>query len=91
MAVCLWEEATQKLRVLCKHRSLHTFLYCDNVLYSQNPGTEEDAVDIGASWLSRTGDGDGTLNLRGVSTALALAAFLKRKLSVYTILFFSAY
>ena len=35
---------------------------------------------ISASWLSRTGDGDGTLNLRGVSTVLALAAFLKRKL-----------
>lgn len=33
---------------------------------------------ISASWLSRTGDGDGTLNLRGVSTVLALAAFLKR-------------
>ena len=35
---------------------------------------------ISASWLSRTGDGDGTLNLRGVSTVLALAAFLRRKL-----------
>ena len=35
---------------------------------------------ISASWLSRSGDGDGTLNLRGVSTVLALAAFLKRKL-----------
>jgi glycosylphosphatidylinositol transamidase len=35
---------------------------------------------ISASWLSRTGDGDGTLNLRGVSIVLALAAFLKRKL-----------
>jgi GPI-anchor transamidase subunit GAA1 len=33
---------------------------------------------ISASWLSRTGDGDGTLNLRGVSTVLALANFLKR-------------
>ena len=35
---------------------------------------------ISASWLSRTGDGDGTFNLRGVSTVLALAAFLKRKI-----------
>jgi glycosylphosphatidylinositol transamidase len=34
---------------------------------------------ISASWLSRTGDGDGTLNLRGISTLLALAAFLKRR------------
>jgi len=33
---------------------------------------------ISASWLSRTGDGDGTLNLRGISTVLALAGFLKR-------------
>ncbi|KAF9469193.1 Gaa1-domain-containing protein [Collybia nuda] len=39
------------------------------------PGTE--AMVISASWLSRTGDGDGTLNLRGVSTVLALAGFLK--------------
>ncbi|KAH9952052.1 Gaa1-domain-containing protein [Amylocystis lapponica] len=38
-------------------------------------GTE--AMVISASWLSRTGDGDGTLNLRGVSTVLSLAAFLK--------------
>ena len=44
----------------------------------RNPGTE--AMVISASWLSRTGDGDGTLNLRGISTVLALAAFLKRKL-----------
>lgn len=43
----------------------------------RNPGTE--AMVISASWLSRTGDGDGTLNLRGVSTVLALAAFLKRE------------
>lgn len=34
---------------------------------------------ISASWLSRTGEGDGTLNLRGVATVLALAGFLKRK------------
>ena len=33
---------------------------------------------ISAAWLSGTGDVDGTLNLRGVSTVLALAAFLKR-------------
>ncbi|KAF8163462.1 Gaa1-domain-containing protein [Crassisporium funariophilum] len=42
----------------------------------RNSGTE--AMVISASWLSRTGDGDGTLNLRGVSTVLALAGFLKR-------------
>ncbi|KAF9013977.1 Gaa1-like protein [Cyathus striatus] len=41
----------------------------------RGPGTE--AMIISASWLSRTGEGDGTLNLRGVSTVLALANFLK--------------
>ncbi|KAJ7273329.1 Gaa1-like protein [Mycena rebaudengoi] len=39
-------------------------------------GTE--AMVISASWISRVGEGDGTLNLRGVATVLALAAFLKR-------------
>ncbi|CDO68303.1 Glycosyltransferase Family 48 protein [Trametes cinnabarina] len=39
-------------------------------------GTE--AIVISASWLSRTGEGDGTLNLRGVSTVLALAKYLKK-------------
>ncbi|KAJ7219487.1 Gaa1-like protein [Mycena pura] len=39
-------------------------------------GTE--AMVISASWISRTGEGNGTLNLRGVSTVLALANFLKR-------------
>jgi len=34
---------------------------------------------ISASWFSRTGNGNGNLNLRGVSTVLALAAFLKRR------------
>ncbi|KAH9842746.1 Gaa1-domain-containing protein [Rhodofomes roseus] len=38
-------------------------------------GTE--AMVISASWLSRTGEGDGTLNLRGVSTVLSLAWFLR--------------
>lgn len=40
-------------------------------------GTE--AIVISASWLSRTGDGDGTLNLRGVATILSLAQFIKRE------------
>lgn len=40
------------------------------------PGLE--TIVISASWLSRTGEGDGNLNLRGVSTVLALARFLKR-------------
>ncbi|KAJ7343284.1 GPI transamidase component Gaa1 [Mycena albidolilacea] len=39
-------------------------------------GTE--AMVISASWISRIGEGGGTLNLRGVSTVLALANFLKR-------------
>ncbi|KAF8911984.1 Gaa1-like protein [Gymnopilus junonius] len=42
----------------------------------RHSGTE--AIVISASWISRTGDGDGTLNLRGISTILALAGFLKR-------------
>ncbi|EMD38058.1 hypothetical protein CERSUDRAFT_104676 [Gelatoporia subvermispora B] len=36
-----------------------------------------EAIIISASWLSRTGEGDGTPNLRGASTVLALANFLK--------------
>jgi len=38
-----------------------------------------EATVISASWLSRTGDGDGTLNLRGVAIVLSLAAFLNRQ------------
>jgi len=38
-----------------------------------------EAAVISASWLSMTGDGDGTLNLRGVATVLSLAAFLNRQ------------
>jgi len=34
---------------------------------------------VSASWVSLTGEGDG-LNLRGISTVLALAGFLKRLL-----------
>ncbi|EPQ58341.1 Gaa1-domain-containing protein, partial [Gloeophyllum trabeum ATCC 11539] len=37
-----------------------------------------EAMVISASWLSRTGEGDGTINSRGVATVLALAAFLKK-------------
>jgi hypothetical protein len=33
---------------------------------------------VSASWVSLTGEGDGMLNLRGISTVLALAGFLKR-------------
>ncbi|KAF8637410.1 hypothetical protein AX17_002905 [Amanita inopinata Kibby_2008] len=39
-------------------------------------GTE--AIVISASWLSSMNEGSGGLNLRGVSTILALAAFLKK-------------
>ncbi|KAI0831285.1 Gaa1-domain-containing protein [Trametes gibbosa] len=39
-------------------------------------GTE--AIVISASWLSRTGEGDGTLNMRGVATVIALASYLKK-------------
>ncbi|EGN93257.1 hypothetical protein SERLA73DRAFT_172176 [Serpula lacrymans var. lacrymans S7.3] len=38
-------------------------------------GTE--ALLISASWISRQGEGDGTLNLRGIATVLSLAGFLK--------------
>lgn len=34
---------------------------------------------ISASWLSRTNEGDGTLNLRGVATVLAFSKFVKRE------------
>lgn len=43
----------------------------------RTPGTE--AMVISASWLSRTDDGLGTLNLRGIATVLSLAGFLKRR------------
>ncbi|KAI0721113.1 Gaa1-domain-containing protein [Cerioporus squamosus] len=39
-------------------------------------GTE--AIVISASRLSRTGEGDGTLNLRGVATVISLAQYLKK-------------
>ncbi|KAF8969844.1 Gaa1-like protein [Flammula alnicola] len=42
----------------------------------RHSGTE--AIVISASWISRTGEEDGTINMRGVSTVLALANFLKR-------------
>lgn len=42
----------------------------------RHSGTE--AMVISASWVSRIGEEDGTLNMRGVSTILALAGFLKR-------------
>lgn len=37
-----------------------------------------EAMLISASVISRTGEGDGTPNLRGISTVLALASFLKK-------------
>jgi glycosylphosphatidylinositol transamidase len=43
---------------------------------------------ISASWISRIGEDDGTLNMRGVSTILALAGFLKRELSSLAGFFF---
>jgi len=42
-------------------------------------GPRNEAIVIGASWLSKVGGGNGTLNLRGVSTVLALARFLRSK------------
>ena len=42
---------------------------------------------ISASWISRTGEEDGTLNMRGVSMVLALAGFLKRKLTFLAMVF----
>lgn len=43
----------------------------------RTPGAE--AIVISASWLSRFDDGNGIINIRGVSTVLALADFLKRR------------
>jgi len=42
-------------------------------------GPRNEAIIIGASWLSRAGEGNGILNLRGISTVLALARFLRSK------------
>ncbi|KAF9475860.1 Gaa1-like protein [Pholiota conissans] len=42
----------------------------------RHSGTE--AIVISASWISRIGEIDGTINIRGVATVLALANFLKR-------------
>ena len=44
-------------------------------------GTE--AIVISASWLSRIDNGSGTINIRGVSTVLALANFLRRKCLIF--------
>jgi hypothetical protein len=41
-----------------------------------------EAIVISASWLSMTGEGNGTLNLRGVATVLSLASFLNRQSSL---------
>lgn len=46
-------------------------------MFSSPRASGTEAMVISASWLSRTGEGDGTLNLRGVSTVLSLAWFLK--------------
>ena len=46
-------------------------------------GTE--AILLSASWLSQSGPDDGALNLRGVSTILALSAFLKRLSIVFLV------
>lgn len=40
---------------------------------------------ISASWLSLEGEGDGTINIRGVATVLALAKFLKRKVNFHVL------
>lgn len=37
-----------------------------------------ETIVISASWISRTDEGAGTLNLRGIATVLSLAAYLKR-------------
>jgi len=42
-------------------------------------GPRNEAIIIAASWLSRAGEGNAILNLRGVSTVLALARFLRSK------------
>lgn len=41
----------------------------------RHSGTE--AMVVSASWFSRLGEEDGTINIRGVATVLALANFLK--------------
>ena len=46
---------------------------------------------ISASWISRIGEEDGTLNIRGVSTVLALVGFLKRELTPLAALIYLFY
>ncbi|KAF9647556.1 Gaa1-domain-containing protein [Thelephora ganbajun] len=75
----------QKLRIPTSIQN-YTFYTRSGPIYGSNAyailssprysGAE--ATLISASWLSRMGDGDGTLNLRGVATVLSLAAFLNQ-------------
>lgn len=46
---------------------------------------------ISASWISRSGEEDGTLNMRGVSMVLALAGFLKRQCLLISVLIYLAH
>lgn len=48
----------------------------------RNSGAE--AMVISAPWLSRIDEGAGTINIRGISTVLALAGFLKRTCVVFS-------
>ncbi|KAI0934286.1 hypothetical protein AcW1_005863 [Taiwanofungus camphoratus] len=46
-------------------------------VFSSPRASETEAMIISASWISRTGDSDGTVNLRGIATVLSLAGYLK--------------
>ncbi|TFK55129.1 Gaa1-domain-containing protein [Heliocybe sulcata] len=69
----------------------YSYTYGDKVVQGANAyavfssprASGAEAMVISASWLSRAGEGDGTLNRRGVPTVLALAAFLKSKFTTH--------
>ncbi|EKM82543.1 hypothetical protein AGABI1DRAFT_52781 [Agaricus bisporus var. burnettii JB137-S8] len=67
--------ATQKYSFISNQGDIHgSNAYA---ILASPRGPRNEAMVISASWLSRSGEGNGTLNLRGVSTVLALARFLQ--------------
>lgn len=48
-------------------------------IYSAPRTSGNEAIVLSASWKSLKWDEDGSLNLRGVATVLALAGYLKRE------------
>ncbi|KAF8758545.1 Gaa1 protein [Rhizoctonia solani] len=53
-------------------------------IYTAPRSSGSEAIVLSASWKSLKWDEDGSLNLRGVATILALASYLKREISSLT-------